>query len=450
MDVDNPREVTQEEAQQLWNSDAESVFRSFRDHSITLIETVARVHYLCAVSDPTVLVAQLLEPMSEFFDACRYTAKNMWWSTPLQCYFTRPRPIIVFELGTRRTRLDGSCFHEVAINFADSLYGCVQDSVRAGEYTSLLRFQTGRGDEVTDYLKSLVADIRCEWREALERFWQSKYGTAADKTQTNGQIGVPPSHSSQDQATPSLAPAKPIPFTGGEMVFFPDRVELCGVDICSGPRAARLRKMLDLLRISQGKGFVTYSGAKLAERLGLSTGQTAAAGAVRDIRDRITKILRDQANIHCEEDDVIVSGGSGYRFANCITVQEGEAPDSKSIGDTERQNDVPDVPHPRVPNGPDVPDEATKTRRIWILEQLAQGQRLKAPDVSKQFGCSARTAKRDLAALKDEKTIEFVGAARTGYYRLRRPSEPADSHAESRTTLAATTVSAHGDKAASR
>jgi predicted DNA-binding transcriptional regulator YafY len=56
---------------------------------------------------------------------------------------------------------------------------------------------------------------------------------------------------------------------------------------------------------------------------------------------------------------------------------------------------------------------------------LAAERRLNARDVAKQFGCSVKTAQRDLAALRDEEKIEFVGAARTGYYRLRPPREAA-------------------------
>ena len=41
--------------------------------------------------------------------------------------------------------------------------------------------------------------------------------------------------------------------------------------------------------------------------------------------------------------------------------------------------------------------------------------------VVKQFKCVVKTAQRDLTALKDEGIIEFVGAPRTGYYRLCQP-----------------------------
>jgi DeoR/GlpR family transcriptional regulator of sugar metabolism len=46
--------------------------------------------------------------------------------------------------------------------------------------------------------------------------------------------------------------------------------------------------------------------------------------------------------------------------------------------------------------------------------------------LAEQFKCSVKTAQRDLTALKDEGKIEYVGASRTGYYRLCQPP-PSDS-----------------------
>ena len=42
-------------------------------------------------------------------------------------------------------------------------------------------------------------------------------------------------------------PAEVQPFSGGEMVFHPTRVELCGVKICGDTKNGRIRKILDEL-----------------------------------------------------------------------------------------------------------------------------------------------------------------------------------------------------------
>jgi len=81
-------------------------------------------------------------------------------------------------------------------------------------------------------------------------------------------------------------------------------------------------------------------------------------------------------------------------------------------------------PNVREQDVPNVPDDAASPRQAWILQRLAAGDQLKAPAVAKQFDCSRKTALRDLQALKDEGQIEYVGAARTGNYRLMRATEP--------------------------
>lgn len=229
-------------------------------------------------------------------------------------------------------------------------------------------------------------------------------------------------------ASAALIPAErghdqqPQPFSGGVMTFFKDRVELCGVDICSGPRSRTRRQILDLLRLQRHDGaFIAYSGEALAAEVGSAMNQRTIAGAVRDLRDDIMEALRNRANLVIGRKDVILSGGTGYRFAESITVliEEGR---TTEITDILEVGDVPNVRDDIVAGVRDVADAPAKARRSWILEQLRDGAQLKAPEVARQFSCSVKTAQRDLAALKDEGAVEFVGAARTGYYRLCGPT----------------------------
>ena len=127
--------------------------------------------------------------------------------------------------------------------------------------------------------------------------------------------------------------------------------------------------------------------------------------------------MGSQANIECSDKGVILSGGRGYRFADCLTVQHDDPSGTADITD---MDDTSDVRNDDVPN---VRDDAAKTRREWILQQLKNSPKLQAPDVAEQFKCSVKTAQRDLKALKEEKRIEFVGTSRTGYYRLRELPE---------------------------
>ncbi|MBM3848441.1 MAG: response regulator, partial [Verrucomicrobia bacterium] len=133
---------------------------------------------------------------------------------------------------------------------------------------------------------------------------------------------VAPSAQERNGAGP---PSGTRPFTGGTMEFFPDRVELCGIDICSGRRSQRRRRALELLRLRRGNAFVAYSGEDFAEKLGLKTGQNGTSGLIRGMRDRICQALRSEANIQCGDEDVILSGGPGYRLSEKLTVQDGPA-----------------------------------------------------------------------------------------------------------------------------
>ncbi len=205
-------------------------------------------------------------------------------------------------------------------------------------------------------------------------------------------------------------------FAGGEIVFYPDRVELCGVDICSGRRSKSRRILLELLsKKREGGEFVAYGGDELenaGQRMGV---MREAVGWIRDARDRIEESLR-AASISCEGKDVILSGGPGYRFADSLTVRYVGQPASADVDETPSEADEPPV---EVRD--DLSDGPAAERRAWILQRLASGERLQAPAVAKQLKCSVKTAQRDLAALKNAGRIEYVGDPRKGTYQLCQP-----------------------------
>ena len=122
----------------------------------------------------------------------------------------------------------------------------------------------------------------------------------------------------------------------------------------------------------------------------------------------MTASLRSRPSVVCGRKDLILSGGPGYRFAESVTVRYANASAITDIADIDESEDVPNVPDSDVRNAFDVPDNAA-ARREWIIQQLAEGVELKAPNVADQFKCSVKTAQRDLTALKDEGKIEYVG-----------------------------------------
>ena len=211
-----------------------------------------------------------------------------------------------------------------------------------------------------------------------------------------------------------------LPFQGGTLEFFEDRVELCGVDICSGPRSKSRRVVLELLsKRLNNASFAAYSGCELENMAKRNGAKGTAARWIRDLRDDIMESLRSQANIVSGDKDVILSGGRGYRFAECLTVQRVDQPWITDITDMDEESDVR---NDDVRNVLEVPDDEAARRRAWIVEQLADGVQLKAPLVAAHFKRSKKTAQRDLDVLRDQRKIEFVGDPRTGYYRIRRRS----------------------------
>jgi hypothetical protein len=239
-----------------------------------------------------------------------------------------------------------------------------------------------------------------------------------------------PTSATEDATTPTLTP-----FQEGEMAFWEDRVTLCGVDICSGRGSERQRAVLDLLRVKREDGqFASYSGKDLVEKVELIKDSTAAAGVIRDLRDQISKCLREQVGINCGRRDVILSGDQGYRFSEKLSVQDAQgsrgaglqahgigiaagSDPSHEPGDTNRdQAHEPDSEPDREPaTGIRASPMA---RQKWILDELGKGRKLQRPDIIEELKCSRETARRDLNALKDAGRIEYFGSSRSGYYRL--------------------------------
>ena len=57
-------------------------------------------------------------------------------------------------------------------------------------------------------------------------------------------------------------------------------------------------------------------------------------------------------------------------------------------------------------------------RQRWFLDALAAGKEMRAAGLRRRWGVSDKTARRDVAALKERGMIEFVGTLRRGRYRL--------------------------------
>jgi CheY-like chemotaxis protein len=185
-------------------------------------------------------------------------------------------------------------------------------------------------------------------------------------------------------------------FDGGELVFETGRITLCGTTILLRTRSKlkwRIREVLNRHDLN-GK-WIGISGPEIAEILGLRSGQNGVSGAIRDFRTSICKILSAELGLICDQDDVIRSGGPGYRLNEWIRIEDGSQSKTQTV------------------------EDEGQSRRDRILELLAGGKRLRTAAIAESLGCSQATAKRELDFLRSTGAIEFIGPSKTGGYQLR-------------------------------
>ncbi len=205
------------------------------------------------------------------------------------------------------------------------------------------------------------------------------------------------------------------PFTGGELVFFDDRVELCGIKVLGDAKSCQMRRILDLLceKLPSGK-YRPRDGTTLANLTRSKAGQNGVAGCIRDFRRNVTELLREELGLSVQPEDVVQSGGPGYRLAPTITVRI-TGPDLQGHDPVNAKRDPVNDPETATDRDP------VNERQAWIVAELAKGRRLRAPEIANELRCSIKTVKRELDLLKTARKLVFEGPAKTGYYRLNEP-----------------------------
>jgi predicted ArsR family transcriptional regulator len=63
-------------------------------------------------------------------------------------------------------------------------------------------------------------------------------------------------------------------------------------------------------------------------------------------------------------------------------------------------------------------NEPVNARQQWFIAQIIAGKQPDWADLAQQWQVSRAAARRDIADLKARGLIEFVGARKTGFYRL--------------------------------
>jgi len=189
------------------------------------------------------------------------------------------------------------------------------------------------------------------------------------------------------------------PFQGGEMVFYTDRVELCGITVVSSSKSAQMWAILDALkqRLNENR-YRAFPGSALAGK----GGQGSVAGSIRDFRRNVAELLGRELGLLLKPQDVIETSSSGYRLKNWIVVK-----DLRQTVRAQAGNRIEATI-----------EDAESGRQEQIVELIRAGERLRVPEFAKRLHCSYSTAKRAVDALKANGVIVFVGATKTGYYDL--------------------------------
>lgn len=110
------------------------------------------------------------------------------------------------------------------------------------------------------------------------------------------------------------------PFQGGELVFYPNRVELLGEKILGPSGPGITRRVLDALSEKRVGRYATYSGEILARRVG-ADGENAITGCIKNLRKTIKKVLQKKGFAY-ERHDVIENRGRGYHLNAWVTVKK--------------------------------------------------------------------------------------------------------------------------------
>jgi len=131
------------------------------------------------------------------------------------------------------------------------------------------------------------------------------------------------------------------------------------------------------------------------------------ANGVSKVRNRvIARVFRELG--------LMEEWGSGYRrvLAACRDIGYPD-PDWQELGSAFRVTFYP-LSESNVPVNVPVNE-----RQQWFLNQLDAGESVRGTDLANHWNVTEKTAKRDIADLKKQGIIEFVGSPKTGSYSLK-------------------------------
>lgn len=226
--------------------------------------------------------------------------------------------------------------------------------------------------------------------------------------------------------TANLPPKELRPFQGGKMIFGTHRIELLGEMIAEKTERANYWQVLQTLKERRLDG--RYVPARAMDLAGLFKGgkatQNTVSSCIGALRERIGERMAARG-FKCNKNDVIVSGGPGYRLNPWVEVEERDGDIAGTFAGTCRdtnmseQGHVPaNVPASSANAPPKSGNVPLNDRQHWALDQLRQTAQLRREQIEDQFGVGEKTAKRDLSDLAKRGLVEYVRTPKPGCYRL--------------------------------
>jgi DNA-binding response OmpR family regulator len=192
-------------------------------------------------------------------------------------------------------------------------------------------------------------------------------------------------------------------FSGGKLVFYPDRVDLC-VDkreilVCGDRSVATIRTILDFLRQKrESKDKRPYTGKDIGKALHLPREDTHVREAVRDFRQLCTKRLFE-AGFECTHQDIIRNSKRGYEFGERIEVCAGsDEPTGIAVELSERQK--------------------------AIAAMLNRHSRLTRKKLADKLALPVEAFKDDLTRLVDQNLVSCEGNGSSAVYFINNASQP--------------------------
>ena len=205
------------------------------------------------------------------------------------------------------------------------------------------------------------------------------------------------------------------PFQGGDLVFYPDRAELCGVSILTPTKSAQMWTILKALTQRHANDrYKAWDSNALAELIGGNCGQGSVIGRIRDFRTSVTETLGRELSLKVERGDVIETSNGGYRLHAKIVVKN-PPPTPEAQQSIAGKTCVAEMMEDAASDDPDA------QRRAQILTLLSTGERLRKPCIVKKLRLTPAVVKRAVETLSAQGKIEFVGASKAGYYQIIPP-----------------------------